>query len=215
MFKIKNKAVSEVLEWVICFLIAFVIYLIVNFFFGTVSGVKQVSMTPTAVEGDRLLIKRPIIFKQDLKYGDIITFEAPIDNYEFTMEPNAIKTGPAVIAKYEEYTGFNSFLHNFVGLGKISYIKRVIGLPGDHIYVSDDGFVYRNDEKLDEPYLKDKTTNQNGEYINLIVPDNTIFAMGDNRLESKDSRYLGCIPLSKVDGYVVTRVWPLNKLGDL
>ncbi len=215
MFKIKNKIVSEILEWALCFLIAFVLYLIINYFFGTVSGVKQVSMKPTTVEGDRLLIKRPTIFKQELKYGDIVTLEAPIGPYEYVMEPNRVLEGEEATATYTEHKGISKFLYSFVGIGKISYIKRVIGLSGDHIEIKDDGYVYRNGEKLEETYTKDGTTSQNGKYINLIVPENTIYVMGDNRLESKDSRYFGCIPIDKVDGYVITRVWPITKWGNL
>lgn len=209
---INNKIIKEIVEWVVCFLIAFVLYLIINYFFGTISGVKQVSMKPTAVEGDKLLIQRPTVFKKDINYGDIITFEAPLD--DAVAAADSVKSGDYK-AKYAEYYGLNSFLYNFIGVGKVSYIKRVIGLAGDHIVVKEDGFVYRNNTKLDEPYLKDGTTSQNGEYLDVTVPEGYVFAMGDNRLESKDSRYFGCIPVSRIDGYVITRIWPLNKLGKL
>lgn len=202
-----SKTISrEIIEWVSCFVIAYVLYLIINYFFGTISGVKQVSMLPTTEENDRLLISRPVIFKRDLKYGDIITFEAPFENN--------LENRSSDIAPYEEKTGIASFIYNFVGIGKSSYIKRVIGLPGDHVVISDDGAVYRNGEKLDEPYLNQQDTNKDI-YSDIVVPAGTIFVMGDNRLSSKDSRYFGCVPIEKVNGYVIARVWPLNKLGKL
>jgi len=202
-----SKTISrEIIEWVLCFVIAYVLYLIINYFFGTISGVKQVSMLPTTEENDRLLICRPVIFKRDLKYGDIITFEAPFEN---NLENRA-----SDIAPYEEKTGIASFIYNFMGIGKSSYIKRVIGLPGDHIVIKDDGAVYRNDEKLNEPYLNQQDTNKET-YSDIVVPAGTIYVMGDNRLSSKDSRYFGCVPIEKVNGYVITRVWPLNKIGKL
>lgn len=200
----------EISEWIICFVIAYVIYLVLNYFIGTISGVKQVSMLPTAKEGERLLIQRPTIFKRELEYGDIITFEAPNEDNIYNNEEDNDN-----IADYTEYKGFDSFLYNFIGIGKMTYIKRVIGLPGDHIVIGDDGFVYRNSERLNEEYIKDGYTNQMGDYIDLIVPEGTVFAMGDNRLESKDSRYFGCIPEEKINGYVLCRLWPLNKLGKL
>lgn len=205
-----GKVLKEIAEWIICFIIAYIIYLLLNFFIGTISGVKQVSMLPTAVEGERLLIQRPTIFKKDLNYGDIITFEAPLEDNIYSDEEET-----DVVAKYQEHKGFDSFIYNFVGINKVSYIKRVIGLPGDHIVISDDGYVYRNNEKLEEPYLKDGATNQVGKFLDVVVPENSIFAMGDNRYESKDSRYFGCVPLDKVNGYVICRIWPLNKLGKL
>lgn len=211
-----NKILKEVFEWVLCFIIAYIIYLIVNYFIGTVSGIKQVSMKPTAVEGDKVLILRSTVFKRTLNYGDIITFEAPLDKDYTNDAANIDKDYPNnLIADYIDYTGFNKFLYSFMDIGKVSYIKRVIGLPGAHIVIGNDGYVYRNDQKLKESYLKDGSTNQNGPYIDIHVPNNCIFVMGDNRLESKDSRTFGCIPISKVDGYVITRVWPFNKLGKL
>lgn len=207
----KSKKIGrEVLEWVLCFVIAYVIYLNINFFIGTISGVKQVSMIPTAKENERVLIQSTTIFKKDLKHGDIITFEAPIDklNKDDYDASN-------LIAEYKDYKGLNNFLYSFVGIGKVTYIKRIIGLPGDHIVISEDGNVYRNDERLVENYLNDDTTNISGVYSDLVVPEGTIFAMGDNRLQSKDSRVFGCVPISRVNGYVITRVWPLNKMGAL
>lgn|SRR5574344_183376 len=203
--KSSKEIAKELLEWILCFVIAYFLYLIINFFFGTISGVKQVSMVPTTRENDRLIISRTVLFKKDLKYGQIITFEAPIEDLDI-HENN--------IASYVEKTGISSFFYNFVGIGKSSYIKRVIGLPGDHIVVSDDGFVYRNGEKLDEPYLNEQQTNKD-KYNDIVVPAGTIYVMGDNRLSSKDSRFFGCIPIEKVNGYVGIRVWPLNKIGKL
>lgn len=210
-----KNVLREIAEWVICFIIAYVLYLILNYFVGTISGVKQVSMYPTAKEGERVILQRTVLFKHELKYGDIITFEAPLAKSDnFLVEPNNEKP-TSKVAEYAEYTGFNSFLHNFIGIDKVSYIKRVIGLPGDNIYVSESGEVYRNGEKLDEPYLRDGITSRSGNYINVDVPEGSVFVMGDNRLESKDSRVFGCIPIDKVNGYVVCRVWPLNRLGKL
>ena len=52
-----------------------------------------------------------------------------------------------------------------------------------------------------------------GEYIDLVVPENCVFAMGDNRDESKDCRYFGCVPLEKIESKVIIRFWPLNVFG--
>ena len=211
----KNKIKKEILEWVFCIIIAYVIYLFINYFIGSVSGVKQTSMTPTAVDGDRLLLQRTVLFKKELNRGDIITFVSP-DNIPERLEPVAYTlTKDAAKASYDEKNIIDVVLKDFLSIGKVSYVKRVIGLSGDKIYINDKGEVYLNDAKLDEPYLNDGKTDLNGRYVNLIVPEGYIYVMGDNRLHSMDSRFFGCIPIEVVDGYVITRIWPFNKLGKL
>ena len=54
-----------------------------------------------------------------------------------------------------------------------------------------------------------------GEYNDFIVPENYIFAMGDNRAHSTDCRSFGCIPIEKLGGVAKVRFWPLNKIGTI
>lgn len=207
--KAKTRGIlREVLDWVICFAIAFVVYLLINYFFICAPTVKQQSMHPTIKNNEKVLTIRPWMKGSKFEYGQIITFEAPIDNKLYIDSDETLYT-----AQYENYTGITLFLYNFLDVNKVSYIKRVIGLPGDHIVIKD-GMVYRNDEKIEEPYLREMNTEiQEQEYADVIVPENTIYVMGDNREQSKDSRSFGCIPYSRVNGYVLCRIWPLNKLG--
>ena len=93
-------------------------------------------------------------------------------------------------------------------------IKRVIGLPGDEITI-ENGTVYVNGQAQDDSYTKDQVTN--GIIEGLIVPEGSIFCLGDNRLNSKDSRAadVGCISEDDIVGKVVLRLLPLNKLGTI
>lgn len=90
-------------------------------------------------------------------------------------------------------------------------IKRVIGIPKDKIKITD-GKVFVNGEKLNEPYI-------NGDYtpgeIDIEVPENKIFAMGDNRENSLDSRdeRVGPVEIDTVRGKVLVRLYPFNKIG--
>jgi signal peptidase I len=95
---------------------------------------------------------------------------------------------------------------------KKNLIKRVIGLPGDVLSIHDDA-VYRNDERLFEPYTKDGVTL--GEMTQIIVPADAIFVMGDNREKSTDSRSeeVGFVPIEKVSGKVVFRLFPISSAG--
>ena len=65
-------------------------------------------------------------------------------------------------------------------------------------------------------YKKNVTTNinpENEQFYDLIVPENCVFVMGDNRDHSTDSRSFGCIPLEKIEGKVWIRFWPFNLFG--
>ena len=97
---------------------------------------------------------------------------------------------------------------------KRSYIKRVIGLPGEHVEIKD-GKVYINGNVLREDYLQaGLVTDVVGVgFDDFIVPENCVFAMGDNRNHSTDCRSFGCIPLEKIESTVSFRFWPFNKFG--
>ena len=211
--KVKAKTRSilrEVLDWVLCFVLAYIVYLNINYFIGSVAGVKQQSMYPTVIDGERVLVVRPWLTFSDLEYGDIVTFEAPIEHKLYIDTEDNLP-----IAQYEQYTGLTQFLYKFMNVNKVNYIKRVIGVAGDHIEIKD-GAVYRNGEKLDEPYIRTSVTSpQEEKYSDVIVPEGTVYLMGDNRDSNLDPRSFGCVPLERVNGCVVCRVWPLNKIGGI
>ncbi len=91
---------------------------------------------------------------------------------------------------------------------QVPYIKRVIGLPGDHVHIAN-GKVYVNGEMLVEPYLV-TATNRGGDWN---VPANSLFVMGDNRNNSSDSRSWGYVPLGNVIGKAEVVYWPPQKWG--
>ena len=208
-----NPKLKEALEWVYCIIIALVLAMLFRYFIGTPTIVKQESMYPTLVQDERLWLNRWGRTTKTLpKRGEIITFEEP-SKVKY-LESELDNENP--IAKYEERTGFSWFVHNFLEIGKRSYIKRVIGLPGEHIQI-EEGAVYINGEKLEEDYLQPGiVTDVTGVgYEDFIVPENCVFAMGDNRNHSTDCRNFGCIPLEKIESTVVIRIWPLSKWGEI
>ncbi len=203
--------VKEVLEWVYCIIIAVILALIFRYYIGTPTIVKQISMNPTLEQNQRLWLNRWGRTTKTLpQRGDIITFEAPAQIYT-----GKLKTTD-VTAKFKEKPKniFSSFMYYVVEVGKDSYIKRVIGLPGEHVKI-ENGKVYINDKELEEPYLPDGlATSAKVEGLDdFTVPENTVFAMGDNREHSTDCREFGCIPLEKIESKVAIRIWPLNLWG--
>lgn len=91
------------------------------------------------------------------------------------------------------------------------FIKRVIGIPGDNVYIHD-GQVFLNGEALREDYLGERIQGEFGPYV---VPPGSYFVLGDNRNHSEDSRFLevGYVPKSRIVGRAVFRTWPLTELG--
>lgn len=210
----KINRFKDAMEWIVCIVIALIIAILFRYFIGTPTIVKQPSMFPTLKENQRLWLNRwDRTTKKMPNKGDIITFEAP--SKSILTEEELKKS---VVARYEnEPNGIlKKFTYNVLEIGKISYIKRVIGLPGDHIVIKD-GKIFINDNELEEKYLQSGvvTDNGGGNCIDLIVPDNTVFAMGDNRSQSTDCRCFGCIPLEKIESKVWIRIWPLNLFGKI
>ena len=214
MEKEKISKFKDAMEWIVCIVIALIIAILFRYFIGTPTIVKQPSMYPTLKENQRLWLNRlGRTTKTMPQKGDIITFEAPSKS---VLSEEELKEN--VVARYEkEPTGiFGKFTYNVLEIKKISYIKRVIGLPGDHIAIKD-GKVYVNDTELEEHYLQPGVVTDNGKgyCTDITVPENTVFAMGDNRSQSTDCRCFGCIPLEKIESKVWIRIWPLNLFGKI
>ncbi len=99
-----------------------------------------------------------------------------------------------------------------LGTNPPSYlIKRVIALPGETFEIKD-GHVYINGQLLDEPYISQVTYPPTPPEV---IPEGTIFVMGDNRGVSNDSRSFGPVPLSDVTAHAWLRYWPPNRIGVL
>ncbi|QAY65676.1 signal peptidase I [Paenibacillus protaetiae] len=93
----------------------------------------------------------------------------------------------------------------------IRLIKRVIGLPGDELDIRD-GQVFINGTALPEPYAKGRTE-PNGITVPFVIGQGELFVMGDNRENSMDSRTLGPIAFTSIEGKAVFRMWPFRQFG--
>ncbi len=207
-----NEKVKEILEWVYCIIIAVVLALLFRYFIGTPTIVKQVSMNPTLVQDQRLWLNRwGRTTKKMPKRGEIITFEAPSKTSYSYGEID--QSNP--VARYEKQPKglWGKFTYYVLELGKDSYIKRTIALPGEHVEIKE-GNVFINGEQLQEDYLPSGIVTDVGVgFDDFVVPENYVFAMGDNRSHSTDCRAFGCIPLEKIESKVWIRIWPLNLWG--
>ena len=172
-----SEKVKDILEWIYCIVIAVILALLFRYYIGTPTIVQQVSMKPTLVEGQRLWLNRWVrTTKKMPERGDIITFEAP-SKASYNTYDKANNSNP--IAKYNnEPTGvWSKFRYYVLEIGKDSYIKRVIALPGEHVEIMN-GNVYINGEQLQEDYLPEGAKYHTGKSVYDI-----------NQLYSADSNW--------------------------
>ncbi len=202
----KKAVIKEVLEWTYCIVIAVALALLIRYFIGTPTVVKQYSMYPTLKQNQRLVLNRLYrTFHDTPERGDIITFEAP---------SKSVATGVKAVYDNEPQNVFEKFCYYVLEVNKMSYIKRVVALPGEHVQIMD-GKVYINGEELKEDYLQENvvTEAKNIYLTDFTVPDGYVFAIGDNREYSGDCRAFGCIPFEKIESKVWIRFWPFDLFG--
>lgn len=198
----ENKIINKILEWSLCVILAVVLAVLIRYYLIAPSKVKQGSMSPTLKEGQRVILNR---MDKEYIHGDIITFEAP--DYTNIKKINLEK--PVAIYRYVPENWIENLIYNVLEINKSSYIKRIIGISGDKIQIIN-GEVYLNGNILKENYLLEGITTEQLNYNDITVPEGYVFVMGDNREQSVDSRVFGCIPISKIEGKVWFRYWPLS-----
>lgn len=92
--------------------------------------------------------------------------------------------------------------------GSLSFIvKRIVGLPGETIDIDEHGLIYADGELIDEQY-QIIMSEANHPYKHLLLGDDEYFVVGDNRLNSYDSRYFGAIRLDEIKNIIILRVFP-------
>src|SRR5579864_3325229 len=213
--KEKEKHGSFLKELPILIIIAFGLALLIKTFLLQAFYIPSESMLPTLHVGDRVLVNKLVYRIHPPRRGDIIVF---------IEEP-----GP-----HRSFWGrVRSFLTEGLGVTKPpskDFIKRVIGLPGETVQVSDSGvFITQLDGKqfkLTEPYIAGSSPDslvpcgastscpQGPAQAPIKVPAGTYLVMGDNRANSSDSRGpLGTIKKKSIIGRAFIRMWPVGRFG--
>lgn len=177
---------NEVFYWIKLFTIALIFALIVRSFIFSPIIVDGDSMNPTLRDQDQMIVNKFIYHFQEPKRFDIVIFHAPEEK---------------------------------------DFIKRVIGLPGERVEVKNNQ-LYINDTVIKQPFLEPQADFEmeypivtydftlesitNGKYKE--IPEGYILVLGDNRVNSKDSRWLGLISEDQIVGKTELIYWPMNRM---
>lgn len=207
--------VAAVRETVIVVGIALALSLLVKTFLVQAFYIPSVSMQHTLEVGDRVVVSKLTPGPFDLQRGDVIVFTDPGGWLAPTPPP---QDGPVRAALRSALT--------FVGLLPTDsgnhLIKRLIGLPGDHVVCCDaQGRVSINGKAIEEPYIYDGNVPSERPF-DITVPEGRVWVMGDHRQMSEDSRYhddgqgrTGSVPIKDITGRAFVIVWPFGRADSL
>ena len=180
------------LEYLEALAVALVLAFVIRTFVVQAFKIPSGSMLDTLLIGDHLLVNKFI-------YGTHIPFT---DKTVLPVEEPA--RGDVIVFEFPEDTTKD-------------FIKRIIGVPGDVIEMKDK-VVYRNGEKLVEPYIKHTDPNiqqRRDNFGPITVPPDRYFVMGDNRDESYDSRFWGFVDKDKILGKAWVIYWSWDGPADI
>jgi signal peptidase I len=183
-------------ELPVLFVVALALAIVLKTFVVQAFFIPSGSMEPTLEPGDRVLVQKVVYGPER---GDVIVFSDPQG-----------RPGPdrGVVG------GFVHWLSSALGIERPEhedFIKRVIGLPGQTVELRD-GRLFVDGIQIPEPYLEGAPDTR--DYGPTKVPRGELFVLGDNRLNSNDSRFgLGFVPADKVIGRAFAIVWPPSRVG--
>ena len=187
-----------VVEFLVILIVSFaLVFGVVRPFIVEAFWIPSASMVPTLLIDDRVLVNKFIYRFEEPERGDVIVFES-VD-----APPVAPASGPVEAVR------------RFLGLEADTtddLIKRVIGVEGDTIAVRN-GRLLLNGEPQREPYVNERFLRSQAPYGPTEVPEGHVFAMGDNRANSQDSRVFGTVPKENIEGEAFLRFWPPSRLG--
>lgn len=193
-----------------------------QYYFVQTAAVVSDSMKPTLTKGDCFIVNRFAYSFDKPKHNDIISFKVPPKAMVIEGYTGKIYKPPI--------DGLSRFLDDMIGKdNRPNYVKRIVGMPGDKLYLSENG-LYINGV-LAENHFREKSimpfptyhdylngnelvVNNRGFYY-IQVPENKYFVIGDNVNESLDSRDWGCVDRRDIKGKVNFIYYPFNRNGKI
>ncbi len=157
-------------------------------------------MEPTLQVDDRVLVLKNTFVETDISTGDVVVFYSPQTDIKEDYIDEFLES-----IQIWKLTNDETYLNT-------ALIKRVVGNSGDEVTIKESGEVYVNGNRFtvlninEGRFFKEQT---------YIVPKSEIFVLGDNRVNSQDSRYIGTIPYKNIIGKAIYVVFPLDNFTNL
>lgn len=184
------KIINEIFDWIGSIAVALVFAIFINAFVFQPTRVAGPSMQPTLQDQDYIIIsKLSHTLKKLPDYNDIVVIDSRVYR-ERSFKDDLMQPVATYLNAYKPITDADHSV----------WIKRIIGKPGDTLEFRE-GKVFRNGTALTEPYTKEPMLYSSDRKV--VVPENAVFVMGDNRNNSSDSRYIGPVPIDHVLGTMV------------
>ena len=214
----RKRRMSWLTEIVVLVVVAFVIALTMKTYLAQPFKIPSGSMEDTLLVNDKVLVNKLVGHLSQIHRGDVVVF-----NGEGSWNAPAPSSRDPLVRIYRNVVGM--FGH---GSGQTDYIKRVIGLPGDHVRCCDaQGRLTVNGVPLQESGYLYPGSAPSAIRFSILVPPGRLWVMGDHREDSSDSRAHDClvrgaecqpwdrdgtIPESSVIGRALVVVWPLSRM---
>ncbi len=197
------------------------IYIGVRLFIAEARYIPSGSMLPGLKVNDRLIVEKLSLSSRSPYHGEIVVFNSPYSFDEKLIADRKTKLPSKIHCSIVSFPLF-AWIPTLYDQACDAYIKRVVAVGGDRIFINDEGFIMLNGRSIEEPYVE-YFCPSNSELnicrsITTIVPEGHVFVLGDNRANSWDSRFWpggGFLPKEEIIGKAAWRFWPISRFGTI